>query len=225
MKFITVNKKFLTQLVAKGVVCSFFLFSKVTIAQIPQIPAFLPRAEQVSVTQAMPIDGVWMINTIGKKVRIEGGRAVVIDGWMHLFVLDIQPGMVVIQNIMPTAAGKYGADDLPLMGKWKATVQSDRSLSVVVETAVGAMPYKMLPVQIDNQQWFDQEMQAAGLTVPSSAPVGTPSYQFTPSGEGVPPAIPGNTPAPAPGSEPEPNPEDCEMQQYNPRTDTTICLD
>ena len=85
-------------------------------AGIPQIPAFLPDKYSVTRSEALPIDGVWMISTIRKKIRIEQGRAYALDPWLHLFVLKVQPDMVVMQNFRRTDAGRYAADDLPLMG-------------------------------------------------------------------------------------------------------------
>ena len=41
--------------------------------QIPQIPAFLPTVDQVTASQAMPLDGTWLINTIRKKNSHRGG--------------------------------------------------------------------------------------------------------------------------------------------------------
>lgn len=74
--------------------------------QIPQIPAFLPMAHTVAKTQPMPIDGTWTISATGKQIRIEGGRAYAVDPWVHLFVLKIQPNMVVIKDIKPTGPGR-----------------------------------------------------------------------------------------------------------------------
>lgn len=197
------------------------------IPQAPQIPAFLPRADQVPVTQSMPLDGTWIINTIGKKIRIEGGRAFAIDGWLHLFVLDIQPGMVVIKNIIPTGPGQYSAEDLPLMGKWTADVQADRSIKVTVAGAIGPVSYKLTPTQIDNQQWYDQEMQSAGLKAPSANPGNQPSYQFTPAAGSEPPVTRPPAYIPPETAEPVSNSPDetveCEEKEYDPVTDTIRC--
>ena len=75
------------------------------VPQVPQIPAFLPMFDSVAPTPPQPLDGTWLITSIRKKVRIEGGRAYAIDGWVHMMVLKIEPGMVVIQDIAPTAPG------------------------------------------------------------------------------------------------------------------------
>jgi len=133
------------------------------IPNVPKVPAFLPTVDQVSARQAMPIDGTWLVPAIGKKIRIDGGRAYAVDGWVHLFVLDIQPGMVVLKDLTPTGPGQYAGEDLPLMGKLTARVMADRSITVNVAGMLGAVSYKLVPVQINNSDWYQQEMQAAGL--------------------------------------------------------------
>ena len=51
-----------------------------------QIAAFLPNKDAVPISKAMAIDGDWRINTIGKVIRIEGGRAYAVEvGSMRLF--------------------------------------------------------------------------------------------------------------------------------------------
>ena len=191
---------------------------------IPQIPAFLPTVDQVAVTQPMPLDGTWLINTIRKKIRIESGRAYAVDGWLHLFTLKIEPGMVVIKDITPTGPGQYAGQDLPLMGRWTVRVQADRSLSVSVAGALGPATYKLIPVQFDNEQWYRQEMAATGLVTPQPSYQSTqPStYQPAPPGQAAQPVQPGNAPvyrAPAP----QPNASNCAQKEYDPVTDTVRC--
>jgi hypothetical protein len=177
---------------------------------IPQVPAFLPTVDQVAPTQAMPLDGTWLINTIGKKIRIEAGRAYAVDSWVHLFVLKIDPLMVVIEKITPTGPGEYAGQDLPLMGPWKAKVGADRSLTVSVAGALGPASYRLIPVQLDNPQWYQQEMAAAGLAAPQQGyqpqqpayEPKPPSYQtqqptVEPQQPVYRPAPPPNAPAPA----------------------------
>lgn len=192
--------------------------------QIPQIPAFLPTVDQVTASQAMPLDGTWLINTIRKKIRIEAGRAYAVDGWTHMFVLNIQPGMVVIKNIVPTGPGAYEAEDLPLLGKWTAKVQSDRSLAISVATALMPVTYRLIPIQIDNPQWYAQEMQAAGLTPPAAAPTTRPAYRFTPPGGGAPQRQEPGQPAESAEKEPAPAAK-CATEQYDPKTDKMVCMD
>ncbi len=114
------------------------------------IRAFLPMADSVPRTEATDIDGVWRVSTISKNIRIEGGRAYAVDGWLHLFTLQIEPNMVVIRNIQPDGMGGYTGEDLPLMGKWQAKPAADGALDVFVASALGPASYRLLPVELDN---------------------------------------------------------------------------
>lgn len=159
-------------------------------AGLPEAPAVLPVLAAVPPTQAMPLDGTWIIDTIQKKIRIEAGRAYAVDSWLHLFVLRVQPGMVVIRNITPTAAGRYAGEDLPLVGPWTATVQADRTIQVSVAGALGPVGYSLTPVHLDNPTWYASEMAAAGLAPQYATQPGySPGYQpAPPPGYQVPPA-------------------------------------
>ncbi|WP_405231018.1 hypothetical protein [Lentisalinibacter salinarum] len=193
--------------------CAAMLFAALTAPvlaqtpQIPQIPAFLPTADQVPATQPMPLDGTWLVNTIRKKIRIEGGRAYAVDPWLHMFVLKVEPGMVVLRDIAPAAPGKYTGSDLPLMGQLTATVQPDRSLAVSVTTALMPVQYKLIPVQLDNPQWYAQEMTAAGIAAPQGPAPGTyqpapPAYQPAPPQQAYQPQAQPYPPPPAPPAAP-----------------------
>jgi hypothetical protein len=74
---------------------------------VPHIPAFLPVMTDVPMTEKLPIDGEWMVNTIRKRIRIEGGRAYAVDPWLHLFVLKVEPLMVVLKELRRTGPGQY----------------------------------------------------------------------------------------------------------------------
>lgn len=170
------------------------------IPNIPQIPAFLPTVDNVAATKPMPLDGTWLITSIGKKIRIESGRAYAVDGWLHLFTLKIQPGMVVIKNISPTSAGQYTGEDLPLLGKWDAKVQPNRNLAVNVAGTLGPVNYTLVPVQLDKPDWYAQEMAAAGLAA-TGGDQPPPAYLPTPPPDGAPDEIP---PTELPAIEPSP---------------------
>ena len=132
------------------------------IPQIPQIPAFLPMAHTVPQTAITAIDGEWMITSIGKRVRIQAGRAYAIDPWVHMFVLKVQPMMVVIKDIKATGGRSFTGNDLPLIGTWNAQLGSDGNLSVSVQTMVGPLPYTMMPVRMDDQDAFDRAKGGVG---------------------------------------------------------------
>ena len=61
-----------------------------------QSPAALPMKDSVPASQSSAIDGVWTISTLGKRIRIEGGRAYAVDSWIHAFLWEVQPDMVVL---------------------------------------------------------------------------------------------------------------------------------
>ncbi len=193
------------------------------IPEIPKIPAFLPTVAQVPASQPMPIDGTWLIPAIGKKIRIDSGRAYAVDGWLHLFVLDIQPGMVVIKNITPTGPGKYSGEDLPLMGTFSATVQADQSISVTVAAMLGPVNYKLIPVQINNMNWYRQEMQVAGLISSKNNQQPAQAYQLTPPSASYQQNIPAQNQQQERQVQPSEPDNRCENSEYDPVTDTVSC--
>ncbi len=132
------------------------------VPQIPQIPAFLPMANTVPMGAPAPIDGEWMINTIGKRIRIQGGRAYALDPWVHMFVLQVKPMMIEISVIATSDGQNYVGKDLPLLGTWNATLGSDGMLNATVQTMVGPVRYGLMPVRIDNQQAYDLAKSGRG---------------------------------------------------------------
>jgi len=114
-------------------------------AGLPQFQAFLPNKAAVPAVQAMDIDGVWTISTIGKRIKIDRGRAYAVDPWLHLMSLKIQPDMVVMQNMQQTAQDTYVADDLPLMGKASLRTSAGGAIDVTVQGALGPATYKLIP--------------------------------------------------------------------------------
>ena len=144
------------------------------VGEVPEIPAFLPTMEAVPATQPLPVDGTWTVREISKTVRIDRGRVYAVDGWTHLFVLQIQPGMVVIKDFRATGPGEYTGFDLPLQGTGTYRLTKDRTLSVNVQGLLGPVRLTFMPVQLDNPHWLDQALAEAGLAAPAS---GQPVYQ------------------------------------------------
>lgn len=137
-----------------------FMSSSWTYAQtgIPQIPAFLPLSHTVSPTSvAMPLDGVWNITSINKRIRIDRGRAFAVDSWLHLFVLQVQPNMVVIKDIVKTGAGEYSGNDLPLLGVATFKASLSGNLDVTVQAPLGPIRYVLAPVELENREWFERD--------------------------------------------------------------------
>lgn len=129
-------------------------------AGIPQIDAFLPDKYSVEESDALPIDGVWMISSIKKKIRIERGRAYAVDSWLHLFTLKVQPDMVVLQNFERTAPGEYSADDLPLLGPAAMKLLPDGNISVKVKGALGPASYRLIKRDLADSAALQSELYA-----------------------------------------------------------------
>jgi hypothetical protein len=123
--------------------------------QIPQIGALLPSIVEVPAGDPLVIDGLWKISSIDKLIRIDRGRAYAIDGWVHLFVLKIQPGMVVLRHLKETGEGAFTGEDLPLAGALEAKLTGDRLLDVKVAGKLGPARYQLIPQQLDEADAFD----------------------------------------------------------------------
>lgn len=125
---------------------------------IPQIPAFLPLSHTVApASEAMPLDGVWNITSINKRIRIDRGRAYAVDSWLHLFVLQVQPNMVVIKDIVKTGSGEYSGNDLPLLGVATFKASATGNLDVTVQGPLGPIKYVLAPVELDDRGWFERD--------------------------------------------------------------------
>lgn len=124
------------------------------------INAFLPSRYDVEQNQALPIDGVWTISTIKKRIKIEKGRAYALDGWTHALILKVLPEMVVIRNITRTEAGQYAADDLPLVAKAEMSLRSDGNIDVSVKTFPFPAKYTLIQETLDSASEMELEQQA-----------------------------------------------------------------
>ena len=204
-------------------------------AGVPQIPAFLPDKYSVTRTQALPIDGVWMISTIKKKIRIEQGRAYAVDPWLHLLVLKVQPDMVVLQNFRRTGPGQYGADDLPLLGPATMRLNAQGNMDVTVQGKFGPVRYALIRLEPQFPEALTAEVTAAtGQTVdiPTYAPSqpgnvaplpGMPVSAPAPAPPAAPPVMAAPAPAPAPVPSAGGAPENCTPIGIDPDTGQTIC--
>lgn len=143
--------------------------SPTAVAQgVPGIPAFLPMNHEVAEGEALPIDGVWTISTIGKRIRIERGRAYAVDPWLHLFVLQVKADMVVLRDFRRVSAGHFRAEDLPLLGPATLTLDPDGNLKVHVQGALGPVAYQLIQREVDDAAALDAETAAisGGVTLP-----------------------------------------------------------
>jgi len=172
-------------------------------AGIPRMDAFLPDRYSVEKSEALPIDGVWMISANRKKIKIEQGRAYALDPWLHLFTLKIQRDMVVLQNFQRTGPGKYQADDLPLLGPATMQLEDNGNLSVFVAGTLGPVRYKLIKREVDNSNLFQSELDILAGRVPERVEQPSP-----PSNDG--------------GEDPL---ADCVLLSVDPQSGEVICDD
>lgn len=123
-----------------------------------QIPGLLPSADQVAPAQPMAIDGVWQIRELGKHIVVEAGRAYALESWIHAFVFEIQPDMVVLRNFEQKAPNVYVADDLPLMARANMVVEENGSITASVAGLV-PVKYHLDPVELFYPQHFIAAIQ------------------------------------------------------------------
>ncbi|MCP5368362.1 MAG: hypothetical protein H6907_09865 [Hyphomicrobiales bacterium] len=189
-----------------------------------QVPAFLPMKDAVEPGPVLPTDGVWTISTIGKRIRIEAGRAYAVDPWLHLFVLQVQPDMVVLRNFRQAGPGTFTADDLPLLGPATFRLTSDGRLNATVQGSLGPVGYVLIPQQVDDQAALDAEV--AALNGGGGGGGGTP-----PPSDGEPPRD-----APPPADAPPADDRDppaagrgdlatCKNLGIDPKTGDVVCMD
>jgi hypothetical protein len=164
-------------------------------------PALLPNKAQVAPGAPSAIDGIWTISTIGKRIRIEAGRAYAVDPWAHLGLLEVQPGMVVIQNIQRVGQGRYGGDDLPLLGRFDASLQPG-AMDVSVAGAFGPVRYQLIAVLLDDPDAYQRELGA-------SLPIPPPGVRPLPTPNPPPGITPPPRPKPRPNPRPSPSPRGC----------------
>lgn len=127
--------------------------------QLPEIGAFLPSITEVKPKEVSAVDGLWSISSLDKVVRIDRGRIYAIEGWTHLFVLKIMPGMVVIHPFTEESPGVFTGDDLPLQGPLRAVLTGDRILHFEVKGALGEVEYQLIPQQLDDPDAFNRLMK------------------------------------------------------------------
>lgn len=113
-----------------------------------QVPGLLPSIHDVEPQAPTPIDGMWRIRELDKRIMIENGYGYAIDSWIHMLVFEIQPDQVVLQNFDMLPDGSIVADDLPLMSKVVFTPQPDGSLKGTTQALI-PVTYHLDPAGYD----------------------------------------------------------------------------
>lgn len=125
------------------------------------IPAILPHKHSVAPGAVLPIDGIWTVSTIDKRIRIERGRAYAVDSWRHLVIMSIRRDMVVLRDFERIEAGVYTAEDLPLIGRATMRLIAANTLAVRVDAAVGPISYNLIRRAVDDPVALDADFAAS----------------------------------------------------------------
>jgi len=177
------------------ILCSSIFFIKPVSAVIP---AFLPHADTVPMNEPMAIDGVWkMVNNSNKKIRIEAGRMYAVDSWVHLLALNIEPGMVTVQNISASTPGNYSGDDLVLLAPMKAKLKPDGNITY----SAGIFTTDLIPVELDYPELMAEELTRIG-----------DGYNQSP-------------PEVMPAPDQDPGTSNCSTWAIDPETNSPVCMD
>jgi hypothetical protein len=134
--------------------------------------ALLPISSEVPAGNSLPIDGIWVIEALNKRVLIEQGRAIAVDPWVHAFVWEIEPDMVVQKDLVRVNNGEYKGYDLPLLGELQATLLNNGKLKYHVKGALGPISFLLRPAELTDNQWFEKELASIGSIVPPQPPIG-----------------------------------------------------
>lgn len=122
-----------------------------------RVPGYLPYFEQISAGKPLPIDGLWMHERLGKRVRIKAGHVIAVDSWTFLFVHEIRRDMVIVKGLEPVANGRFYGDNIGLAVREELTLNVDGTLS---SSSKSLIPYnaKMTPIKLTNAAWFKREV-------------------------------------------------------------------
>ncbi len=126
-----------------------------------QTAAELPHHEDVQPLEPMAIDGVWRLKELGKQVVIDQGRVIAMDGWLHMFLWSVEPGMVTSTNLREDGPGQYTAYDNLLKAKTKWQLRSDGSIRAKSSGFFGAT-FHLEPVTPNYPDAFRDQVAAVG---------------------------------------------------------------
>ncbi len=118
----------------------------------------LPHVSAVAPTQPTAMDGIYKLAANGVPYKLEAGRLYAMAEYKHLFVFPVEAYDVVVKDIVQTGPGQLSGNDLALLGPWTATMTQGGGITISVQGALGPFTSTMTPVQLDNPDWFAQEM-------------------------------------------------------------------
>lgn len=121
----------------------------------------LPMQDAVPKTEPLPIDGIWRIEELGKRYRVEGGRVWLMDR-LVVGPVYMQPGQVATIDVQQVGPNEYTGTDIASGSvPWKATT-SPAGAILEVAAAIPAR-YTFVPVELDDRDWFEAQVAADSI--------------------------------------------------------------
>ncbi|MEO9635461.1 MAG: RICIN domain-containing protein [Parasphingorhabdus sp.] len=117
--------------------------------------ADLVQIDEVDPEQPLPIDGIWRLRELNKQVAIENGHVFALEGWMHLFVWVVEPGMVTSTKLRQTDRQKLTAYDALLKRQMEWTVREDGTIFASGGEGLLAPKFSLEPVELSYPEAFE----------------------------------------------------------------------
>jgi hypothetical protein len=102
----------------------------------------------------MAIDGVWILSTSGKHVRIHHGRSFADESW-----LGVARGKQLSRDIHPIGRATFGLYDLLCGCRAEMKMAVDGTLNGVSHGVFGPVGWTLTPVYLDHPEWFRHELR------------------------------------------------------------------
>jgi hypothetical protein len=124
--------------------------------------ANLPLASEGESGEALPIDGIWRLDLNQKRYRFEGGQAWILET-LIVGPMRMDPGQVVISEIVQTGPRTYTGRDLGLAGAtWQAEA-SEAGIASVSATLPLPSRGAFTPIELDHPEWYRRQVNAAAI--------------------------------------------------------------
>ena len=117
--------------------------------------AALTNYEQAAQSEPTPIDGLWRLREINKKVIIENGLVIALEEWVHLFIWVVEPGMVTSSRLRQTDRQKLVAYDELLMREMEWTLREDGTVLASGGNGLLDPKFSLEPVELSYPEAFE----------------------------------------------------------------------
>ncbi|MEP3225198.1 MAG: RICIN domain-containing protein [Parasphingorhabdus sp.] len=124
-------------------------------AQDDRPRADLAQIDALQPDQPLPIDGIWRLRELNKQVAIEAGHVFALEGWTHLLVWVVEPGMVTSTKLRQTDRQKLIAYDALLKREMEWTVREDGTIFASGGEGLLAPKFSLEPVELSYPEAFE----------------------------------------------------------------------